>query len=175
MLDQFEQWLHGRSGGERDELMAALRQCDGKRISCLLLVRDDFWLALSRFMSELEADMVAGRNVALVDLFDLRHAKRVLAAFGRAYEALPADPQQTTDEQQRFLDQAVASLAEDGKVVCVRLTLLAEMMKGKPWQPSVLRELGGAKAWGPCSWKRRSWPKRPIRASDRRTRRPAWC
>ncbi len=148
VLDQFEQWLHGRSAGQRDELMAALRQCDGKRISCLLLVRDDFWLALSRFMSELEADMVAGRNVALVDLFDLRHAKRVLAAFGRAYEALPADPQQTTDEQQRFLDQAVASLAEDGKVVCVRLTLLAEMMKGKPWQPSVLRELGGAEGLG---------------------------
>jgi len=148
VLDQFEQWLHSRSAGQRDELMATLRQCDGKRISCLLLVRDDFWLALSRFMSELDADMVAGRNVALVDLFDLRHAKRVLAAFGRAYEALPADPQQMTDEQQRFLDQAVASLAEDGKVVCVRLTLLAEMMKGKPWQTSVLRELGGAEGLG---------------------------
>ena len=92
--------------------------------------------------------MVAGHNVALVDLFDLRHAKRVLAAFGRAYESLPADPQQTTEEQQRFLDQAVASLAEDGKVVCVRLTLLAEMMKGKPWQPAVLRELGGAEGLG---------------------------
>lgn len=148
VLDQFEQWLHGRSAGQRDELMAALRQCDGKRISCLLLVRDDFWLALSRFMSELDADMVAGRNVALVDLFDLRHAKRVLAAFGRAYETLPADPQQMTAEQQQFLDQAVASLAEDGKVVCVRLTLLAEMMKGKLWQPSVLRELGGAEGLG---------------------------
>jgi len=148
VLDQFEQWLHGRSAGQRDELMAALRQCDGKRISCLLLVRDDFWLALSRFMSELDADMVAGRNVALVDLFDLRHAKRVLAAFGRAYETLPADPQQMTAEQQQFLDQAVASLAEDGKVVCVRLTLLAEMMKGKPWQPSVLRALGGAEGLG---------------------------
>ena len=129
-------------------MIAALRQCDGKRVSCLLLVRDDFWLALSRFMAELEVDMVAGHNVALVDLFDLRHARRVLAAFGRAYESLPADPQQTTEDQQRFLDQAVASLAEDGKVVCVRLTLLAEMMKGKPWQPAVLRELGGAEGLG---------------------------
>jgi eukaryotic-like serine/threonine-protein kinase len=148
VLDQFEQWLHGRSEGERSELIAALRQCDGKRVSCLLLVRDDFWLALSRFMSELDVDMVAGHNVALVDLFDLRHAKRVLAAFGRAYESLPADPQQMADTHQRFLDQAVASLAEGGKVVCVRLTLLAEMMKGKPWHPAVLRELGGAEGLG---------------------------
>ena len=106
-------------------LLAALRQCDGVRLQCLLMVRDDFWLALSRFMSELDVDMVAGQNVALVDLFDLRHAKRVLAAFGRAYESLPADPQQMADTHQRFLDQAVASELVRGAVAGQTVNALA--------------------------------------------------
>src|SRR5262249_14978479 len=29
VLDQFEQWLHARSGIEKPELVAALRRCDG--------------------------------------------------------------------------------------------------------------------------------------------------
>ena len=32
-----------------------------------------------------------------------------------------------------FLDQAVAGLARDGKIIPVRLALFAEMLKGKPW------------------------------------------
>ena len=30
----------------------ALRQCDGERLQALLMVRDDFWMALTRFMGE---------------------------------------------------------------------------------------------------------------------------
>ena len=39
-------------------------------------------------------------------------------------------------------------LAEDGKVVCVRLALFAEMMKGKPWTPATLKEVGGTQGVG---------------------------
>jgi len=45
-------------------------------VQCVVLVRDDFWLAVSRFLSALEVDLVPGRNVTLVDLFDPRHAAK---------------------------------------------------------------------------------------------------
>jgi serine/threonine protein kinase/formylglycine-generating enzyme required for sulfatase activity len=153
VLDQFEQWLHARragSGSDRSgpELVQALRQCDGGRVQCLVLVRDDFWLAVSRFMAELEVELLQGQNTALVDLFDPRHARKVLAAFGRAYGALPEAAGAERKEQEAFLDQAVAGLAQEGKVVSVRLALFAEMVKGRPWTPATLKEVGGAEGVG---------------------------
>src|SRR5437763_624889 len=82
----------------------------------------------TRFMRDLEIDLVPGRNVAAVDLFDTKHAQKVLAAYGRAYETLPARAGDLTKEQQAFLDRAVSGLAEDGQVVAVRLALFAEMV-----------------------------------------------
>jgi hypothetical protein len=110
-------------------------------LQAVVLVRDDFWLAVSRFLNDLEVDLIPGRNVTLVDLFDPRHARKVLTAFGRAFGALPE--RDLTSNQNAFLDQAVAGLAQDGKVVSVRLALFAEMMKGKPWTPASLKEVGG--------------------------------
>jgi len=52
VLDQFEQWLHARRETDK-ELVQALRQCDGERVQCVLMVRDDFWLAVSRLLAEL--------------------------------------------------------------------------------------------------------------------------
>jgi formylglycine-generating enzyme required for sulfatase activity len=153
VLDQFEQWPHARRAGSvsdrsAPELVQALRQCDGGRVQALVLVRDDFWLAVSRFLKELEVRLVEGQNSALVDLFDPEHARKVLAAFGRAFGRLPEKPAETGREQQEFLDQAVSGLAEDGKVVCVRLALFAEMMKGKAWTPAALRAVGGTEGVG---------------------------
>ena len=88
VLDQFEQWLHARKP-ENSELIQALRQCDGGRVQCLVLVRDDFWMAATRFLRELEIRLVEGQNSAAVDLFPLRHAEKVLTAFGRAFGVLP--------------------------------------------------------------------------------------
>jgi len=45
VVDQFEQWLHARRAEEKTELAQALRQCDGEHVQCVLLVRDDFWMA----------------------------------------------------------------------------------------------------------------------------------
>src|SRR5262249_10502287 len=50
--------------------------------------------------------------------------------------------------QEQFLDQAVAGLAQDGKVIPVRLSLFAEMIKAKPWQPQTLHAAGGAEGIG---------------------------
>jgi len=112
------------------------------------LVRDDFWLAVSRFLRELEIRLVEGQNSALADLFDGEHAKKVLAAFGRAFGRLPESSRETTKDQMEFLKQAIQGLAQDGKVICVRLALFAEMMKGKAWSPATLKEVGGTEGVG---------------------------
>jgi formylglycine-generating enzyme required for sulfatase activity len=148
VIDQFEQWLHGKADDERRLLVQALRQCDGGRLECLLLVRDDFWVALSRFMGELEIDLIQGHNTALVDLFDLQHARNVLAEFGRAFGQLPENLGNLTGAQEAFLKQAVTGLAQEGKVVPVRLALFAEMVKGRSWVPATLRDVGGATGVG---------------------------
>jgi hypothetical protein len=110
----------------------ALRQCDGERVQALLLARDDFWLATSRFMADLEVDLFQGHNMALVDLFDLRHARKVMTAFGRTFGVLPVSGKLSAS-QDAFVDQAVSGLAQDDKVIPVRLALFAEMVKSKPW------------------------------------------
>jgi serine/threonine protein kinase/formylglycine-generating enzyme required for sulfatase activity len=148
VIDQFEQWLSGRSEEERRSLVEALRQCDGSRLQCLLLVRDDFWLAVSRFMAELEIELVQGRNTALVDLFDPRHARKVLIEFGRAYDRLPSRLDQITQSEREFLDRAVAGLTEEGKVIPVRLALFAEMVKSRSWTPETLQSIGGSQGVG---------------------------
>jgi serine/threonine protein kinase/formylglycine-generating enzyme required for sulfatase activity len=148
VLDQFEQWLHARQGEAAAELVDALRQCDGCRLQCITLVRDDFWMAATRFMRDLEFDLVPGRNTAAADLFDPRHAGRVLTAFGRAFGTLPEQAGALSHEHKAFVEQAVAGLAQDGKVICVRLALFAEMIKGKPWTPGTLKALGGAEGVG---------------------------
>jgi formylglycine-generating enzyme required for sulfatase activity len=148
VLDQFEQWLHAKRSEQHTELVQALRQCDGEHVQCLALVRDDFGMAAARFMRDLEVRIVEGHNFATVDLFDPGHARQVLAEFGRAFGRLPADRAELAPEQERFLDQAVAGLAQDGEVVSVRLALFAEMVKGKPWTPATLRQVGGAEGVG---------------------------
>jgi hypothetical protein len=147
VLDQFEQWLHARTQEEPPALVQALRQCDGGRVQCLVMVRDDFWMAVTCFLGELEVELLQGHNAAAVDRFPLRHAEKVLGAFGRAFGALPEGPGETKG-QQEFLSQAVAGLAEEGKVICVRLALFAEMMKGRPWTPTSLKEVGGTAGVG---------------------------
>jgi hypothetical protein len=148
VLDQFEQWLHARASRPDSELVPALRQCDGGHVQCLVTVRDDFWLQISRFMADLGIEILQGQNTALVDLFDPLHARQVLTEFGRAYGRLPDDPQQHSADQASFLTQAISQLSEDGKVVSVRLALFAEMVKGREWVPATLQAVGGVEGLG---------------------------
>ena len=70
----------------------------------------------------------------------------MLAAFGRAFGALPDHLSEVSQEQKFFIKQSVAGLAEEGKVICVRLALFAEMMKGKPWTPPRSRKWAARRA-----------------------------
>jgi serine/threonine protein kinase/formylglycine-generating enzyme required for sulfatase activity len=148
VLDQFEQYLHANKEEEQAELVQALRQCDGGRVQCVVMVRDDFWMAATQFMHDLDFRLTEGQNSAAVDLFPIRHAEKVLTAFGRAFKELPEPPGELSKEQKQFLKQAVSSLAQENKVICVRLALFAEMMKNKPWTPASLKAEGGPEGVG---------------------------
>jgi serine/threonine protein kinase/formylglycine-generating enzyme required for sulfatase activity len=148
ILDQFEQWLHAWDGRDNAELIRALRQCDGSRVQCVVMVRSDFWLPATRFMQDVEDPIHDGRNSHAVDLFNPTHARNVLTAFGQAYGRLPENPDDLTREQNQFLELAVEDLACDGKIIPVRLALFADMMKSTPWTKSHWKAVGGAEGVG---------------------------
>jgi serine/threonine protein kinase/formylglycine-generating enzyme required for sulfatase activity len=132
-IDQFEQWLFTHSELEKQPLTLAMRQCDGMNLQCVVMVRDDFWMGLTRLMQCLDLTIADQQNAMAVDLFDRRHAKHVLAMFGAAYGRLSTNPEKFTVAEHRFLDSAIDYLSTDGRVVCVQLALLAEILKGRPW------------------------------------------
>ncbi|MCY2993291.1 MAG: SUMF1/EgtB/PvdO family nonheme iron enzyme [Planctomycetota bacterium] len=148
LLDQFEQWLHAHRGDADSELATALRWCDGGHLQAVIMVRDEFVLAVHRFLNSLDVRIQEGVNWEKTDLFDPDHARRVLAEYGRAYR--PADESVGLDAKpNEFLDRVVADLQDsDGKVVSVKIALLAQMLKGRPWTLETLREIGGAKGVG---------------------------
>jgi len=148
IVDQFEQWLHAWGASERSGLIDALRHCDGVHVQCVLLVRDDFWMALTRFMRELEVRLIESDNSAAVDLFDQQHASQVLAKFGRAFGRLPEKTDDWSPDQHQFLEQAIDGLTQDGTVIPIRLSLFAEMLKRKPWTRGTLKDIGGAEGVG---------------------------
>src|SRR5262249_5977737 len=148
IFDQFEQWPQATDSTTSGPLTKALRQCDGVRVQALLMVRDDYWLPLSRFMHDLEEPLEEGSNTALVDLFDLRHARKVLEEFERSSGRLPENLGHCSAEPNAFLDLAMAALSEGGKIIPVRLSMFVEMLKEKHWTPTMLREMGGLEGVG---------------------------
>src|SRR5262249_52404732 len=130
------------------ELATALRQCDGEHLQAIVMVRDDFWMMATRFMRDLEIRLLEGDNSGAVDLFDLEHSRKVLIALGRAFGKLPDKISEMLGDQNDFLSESVNGLAEEGRIVPVRLALYADVMKGKPWSPSTLKEVGGTNGVG---------------------------
>jgi serine/threonine protein kinase len=148
VIDQFEQWLVARDQYETEELTDALRQCDGESVQAILMVRDDFWLAVSRFLKCLDIPIVERENSALVDLFEIDHAEKVLGLFGQAYGRLDQDPTQWSQANREFIRNTVDGLARNRKIISVRLALFAEMMKGRQWVPESLDAVGGTDGVG---------------------------
>ncbi len=142
VLDQFEQWLHSCTNYAEQELTEALRHCDSQRVQCLLLVRDDFWMSVSQLMRCLEQRIEEGKNAYSLPLFDERHARYVLEAYGRANQDLPRD-ERLSRNQKQFVRSAVDTLSKNGKVICVHLAVFAAMMKGRDWTVQRLKSMGG--------------------------------
>ena len=148
VVDQFEQWLDKVDNPNDEWFTEAIRQCDGRNIQAVFLVRDDFWIPLNRFFRELEIPLVDGVNCDFVDLFSKGHAKKVLGLFGIAFGKLDANESNWTPENLAFLNQAVVALSEDGKVVPVKLALFADTMKSRDWTPEALDDIGGVEGVG---------------------------
>lgn len=148
IIDQFEQWLDHCEHYETSEFTEAMRQCDGKNIQAVFLVRDDFWVPLNRFFRELEIHLIDGVNCDLVDLFSKNHASKVLGLFGIAFGKLDPNEANWSPDNIAFLKQSVDALCEDGKVVPVKLSLFADTMKGRDWTPNSLKDIGGIEGVG---------------------------
>lgn len=148
VLDQFEQWLFSEKDYANSSLTEALRQCDGGVVQAIIMVRDDFWISVSRFLRELDIPILEQENSTLVDLFDLQHAEKVLGLFGRSFGKLPDSMKDWNEDHVQFIKQAVLGLSQERKVISVRLAVFAEMMKSRDWTPTALREVGGIEGVG---------------------------
>ena len=149
VLDQFEQWLQAHPDPADAELVRALRQCDGRRIQAILVVRDDFWMAATRFLQAVDVPLAHGGNAAAVELFDARHSRKVLERFGRALGQLPDAREPLAEEAEHFLQDAVAGLTDaQGRAIPMQLTLFTEVVKHRPWTPQTLRDLEGVDGIG---------------------------
>jgi len=148
VLDQFEQWLHFQPDYAKSQLLQALRHCDGGRVQCVVLIRDDFWLAVTRFFRDLEVELRQDFNSFAVNFFRPEHARDVLIEFGRSFGRLPDIPSQAKSNCDQFLKAAIADLTEDGWIAPVRLSLFVEMIKEKEWNLATLDAVGGAEGVG---------------------------
>ncbi|MFN7733326.1 MAG: protein kinase domain-containing protein [Pirellula sp.] len=149
VFDQFEQWLHATSLDQRNPVTDALRQCDGSHVQALLMCRADFWMQTTRFLRDVEVPINEGENTLAVDLFSIPHATKVLERFGRTYGRFPEDESAPlSSEQQSFLEQSLRSLADEGKVIPVKLALFAELLREQPWMPATLATVGGLEGLG---------------------------
>lgn len=148
VLDQFEQWLFAESDYADASLTKALAQCDGATVQAIILVRDDFWISVSRFLRELGIPILERQNSSMVDLFNLEHAAKVLGMFGKAYGKLPDNENDWNSDQHEFVRQAVQGLSQDRMIIPVRLSVFADMMKLRKWSTAALGEVGGTEGVG---------------------------
>jgi serine/threonine protein kinase/formylglycine-generating enzyme required for sulfatase activity len=148
VLDQFEQWLFAEKNYAKASLTDAFLQCDGSTVQAIVMVREDFWISVSRFLREVDVPILERENSAMVDLFDLDHAAKVLGLFGKAYGKLPDSTKDWNQDQNEFVRQAIQGLSHDEKVISVRIALLADMMKQKAWTTTALQAVGGIEGVG---------------------------
>lgn len=140
-IDQFEQWLE-RNEVEGSQLVAALRHCDGEHLQCVLMVRDEFGMMAARLLYELDVPVEQGNNFAAVATLPAKHARQTLIKFGQALDQLPQSEDALTADQESFLDAAIDSISENGRVIPVQLALLTEITRDRPWAASSLAMTG---------------------------------
>src|SRR5271157_1081172 len=140
VLDQFEQWLHAMSGIEETELVRALRRCDGGHVQTIVLVREDFWTATTRFSKQTRVEFKRRSNSYMVDLFHQAHAEKVLTALGQAYGRVEHP---VTTDQREFIKATAKALALRGMILPVRLAFFSVVFRSRDWTTRALEEIGG--------------------------------
>lgn len=145
VVDQFEQWLQGNVISKDNQLVECLQLMDGVSTQTILLVRDDFFSSVNLLFQALDTPLQEGFNYQLVSRFSVQHALHVLTLFGQAFETLPDN---LDDENKKFLSEAIALVAEEHRVIGVRLALFADLLKHRPWVPSSLENVNGFEGLG---------------------------
>ena len=135
IIDQFEQWLHRHDRSDYEQLVSALRQCDGKNVACLFAIRSDFFMSATEFFRELET-LPDSRNSTPIRLVSPVHARKVLRFLGMAYGKFILETGLSKREA-LFLDQAIVRITQNGKVSNIVLSLFAEIFKEANWDQSV--------------------------------------
>ena len=165
VLDQFEQWLFARRSDPDPALVPALRHCDGEHVQSVLMVRDDFWMAVTRFMRDLEVPSLKART-PLPSISSICPMRAVSSRRSAGPTVLPENASDLTADQLAFLEQSVAGLAHDGKVIPVRLALSLRWSRGSRGPPATLRDVGGIQGIGV------TFLDETFSASDRAARAP---
>ncbi|MEM7387259.1 MAG: serine/threonine-protein kinase, partial [Verrucomicrobiota bacterium] len=130
VLDQFEHWLQ-RKGPDcvNSEIAEMLSAFDGEHAQCLAIIRDDFWLQLSRLFDTLGLPLALGENVRMVDSFDQNHTISVLEAFGRSARIYPAEGKLPSGGK-KFLKKAARLLSDtDGRFRPASIAVFFETLK----------------------------------------------
>ncbi|MEM6365286.1 MAG: serine/threonine-protein kinase, partial [Planctomycetota bacterium] len=133
VIDQFEQVLAWTSNQERGSMLRAMRQADGCQLQFVLVVRDEFWSAMNAWMRDLDAPLRDGRNAMSLQRFTREHAIKVLRIWAKATEK--------PDLDEAFLQGAMELVEVDGRVVPVRLALLASVLGDGDWTSNRLTEV----------------------------------
>ena len=110
-----------------------------------MLVRDDFWMSATQFMAKLDLKVQDGVNALGIPLFDRKHARRVLTAYGIANEAFDGE---ITPKQKIFVASAVDEISDHGRVIPIHLALFSQMMDSDSWDEEQLKKMGGWKGLG---------------------------
>jgi formylglycine-generating enzyme required for sulfatase activity len=139
VIDQFEQWLHSNPGIRQTELVDALMRCDGGRVQSIMLVRDDFWTATTRFSTLTGVKFDHDSNAYFVDLFHQPHGEHILKVFGQACGRV-GDP--VTSDQEGFIELAASRLAVNGMILPVRLALFFLLFQGRKWTTQTIKDIG---------------------------------
>ena len=132
VFDQFEQIFKAGFEEHREELFRAMRQADGQRLQFVLVVRDEFWSAISQWMRRLDSPLRDGRNAMALERFSRLHAADVLRVWASALGRKVDDT---------FIAKAVDSVADGNRVVPVRLALLAKILGKDGWTDQRLEEI----------------------------------
>ena len=148
VLDQFEQWLHAKKEEQNTELVQALRQCDGGRVQCIVMVRDDFWLAAAGFCGTGDSTRRRAEHVRWSISSTSTTPERCWRRLGGPSANFPKSTGETSKEQKEFLNQAVSGLAQEGKVISRPAGPVCRDDEGQGVDAATLKEVGGTEGVG---------------------------
>ncbi len=102
VLDQFEQRLSLGDDYDQSQLAKALRHCDGERIQCLVLIRDGFYLSLTRFFDACWNWISGETRKRLIHLIGITRKRSWPNSVARNATVFRTSPAKLSDVQNAF-------------------------------------------------------------------------